>query len=138
MMSRHWLPLGFLLVLLAGCGGGGSLSKQDVQKELEAVQSFAAEGALVADGAADDRSTDIFVRVHTQYLGEGTKKVGDEVSAGHATGEVEAKRKTAVELATAVEEQLDRLHRSPGDRDLARDVRDKLQRSAAAAEAAAK
>jgi hypothetical protein len=137
-MFRRRLLLWFLLLLPAGCGGGGSLSQKDVQKELEAVQSFAAEGVLVADGAADDRTTDIFVRVHTKYLGEGTKKVEDKVSAGHASGDAETKRKTAVELASAVEEQLARLHRSPGDRDVARDVSDKLQRYADSAEKAAK
>jgi acetylornithine deacetylase/succinyl-diaminopimelate desuccinylase-like protein len=137
-MSRRLVPLAFSLLLLTGCGGSGSLSAKDVQKELEAVQSFAAEGALVADGAADDRTTDIFVRVHTQYLGEGTKKVEDKVSAGHASGDVEAKRKTAVALASAVEEQLARLHRSPGDREVARDVSEKLRRYAGGAEKAAK
>jgi len=137
-MFRRGLPLLLAVLLLPGCGGGGALSKKDVQKELEAVQSFAAEGALVADGAADERTTDIFVRVHTQYLGAGTKKVGEKVSAGQASGDVEDKRQTAVNLASAVEEQLGRLHRSPGNRDVARDVRDKLQRYAVSAEEAAK
>jgi hypothetical protein len=137
-MRRLGLPLSLVVLLLAGCGGGGTLSKKDLQKQLEAVQSFAAEGALVADGAADERTTDIFVRVHTLYLGDGVKKVRKQVSAGHASGDLEEKRDAAIELASGVERQLERLHESPGDQDVARSVKAQLQRDAVRAENEAK
>jgi hypothetical protein len=137
-MRRLALSLWLVVLLLAGCGGGGALSKKDLQKQLEAVQSFAAEGALVADGAADERTTDIFVRVHTLYLGAGVQKVRKQVSAGHASGDLEEKRDVAIELASEVERQLKRLHESPGDQDVARSVKAQLQRDAARAEHEAK
>jgi hypothetical protein len=137
-MRRLALSLWLVVLLLAGCGGGGALSKKDLQKQLEAVQSFAAEGALVADGAADERTTDIFVRVHTLYLGDGVQNVRKQVSAGHASGDLEEKRDVAIELASEVERQLKRLHESPGDQDVARSVKAQLQRDAARAEHEAK
>jgi hypothetical protein len=137
-MRRLGLSVWLVVLLLAGCGGGGALSKKDLQKQLEAVQSFAAEGAFVADGAADERTTDIFVRVHTLYLGEGVQKVGKQVSAGHASGDLEEKRAAAIELASDVERQLERLHESPGDRDVACSAKAQLQRDAARAENEAK
>lgn len=137
-MRRLGLSLWLVVLLLAGCGGGGTLSKKDLQKQLEAVQSFAAEGALVADGAADERTTDIFVRVHTLYLGDGVKKVGEQASAGHASSDLEEKRAATIELASGVERQLELLHGSPGDRDVARDVEAQLQRYATRAEHEAK
>ena len=50
-MSRL-ATIGVALAVLAfsGCGGGGTLSQEELQKEFEAIQSLAAEGALVADG----------------------------------------------------------------------------------------
>jgi hypothetical protein len=137
-MRRLGLSLSLVVLVLAGCGGGGALSRKDLQKQLEAVQSFAAEGALVADGAADERTTDIFVRVHTLYLGDGVKKVRKQVSAGHASGDLEEKRDAAIELASGVERQLERLHESPGDQDVARSVKAQLQRDAVRAENEAK
>ena len=63
------------LLALAGCGGGGTLSKEELQKQYEAIQSLAAEGALVADGAADGRTTETFVAVHSLYLSEAAGKI---------------------------------------------------------------
>jgi hypothetical protein len=135
---RATICLTIAILATAGCGGGGTLSKKDLQKQAEAVQSFAAEGALVAQGAEQDRTTDTFVRVHTQYLGKAARKVEAQLGSKHAREGLEQKREEAAKLASIVSQNLDRLHRDPGDQALAARLRLALEKNAAAAEELAK
>jgi len=123
-----------VLLVAAGCGGGGSVSQKDVQKQFEAIQSLAAEGALVADGAADGRTTDVFVRVHTGYLDQAARKVEGQLSSARASGAAERDRVRAARLASSVAGELARLGDDPGDRVRARRIEQQLQRDASAAE----
>jgi hypothetical protein len=125
------LGVALAVLALAGCGGGGTLSNEELQKQYEAIQSLAAEGALVADGAADDRATETFVSVHSQYLSEAARKV--ETNLRSANGPP-----PAVRLARQVAEDLDRLHREPDDPALARRLGEQLAGYAADAEERAK
>ena len=138
-MSRGTtICLAIAIVATAGCGGGGTLSKKDLQKQAEAVQSFAAEGALVAQSAEEGRSTDTFVRVHSEYLTKAARKVETELGSKHASGGLEQRREDTSKLALLVSEHLDRLHRNPGDRDLAARLSLALAKNAASAEELAK
>jgi len=122
------------LLLLAGCGGGSSASQKDIQKQFEAIQSLAAEGALVADAASDGRTTDVFVRVHTGYLGEAARKVEAQLSSARASGAVERDRVRAARLASSVADQLARLGDDPGDHEAVHRIQRRLERDAALAE----
>ena len=133
-MLRLGALIALALLLLAGCGGGGSLSQKDIQKQFEAIQSLAAEGALVADGAADGRTTDVFVRVHTGYLDQAARKVETTLSSGRASGTAERDRVRAARLASSVADKLARLGDEPGDRTGARRIEQQLERDASAAE----
>jgi hypothetical protein len=117
------------VLALSGCGGGGTLSKKDLRKEFEAIQSLAAEGALVADGVADGRTTETFVSVHARYLSEAAGQIETDVSAAGGPSE----RRSAERLASLVSQDLDELHREPGDRRLAARLRERLELYAAAA-----
>jgi hypothetical protein len=130
--------LAIAVLATAGCGGGGTLSKKDLQKQAEAVQSLAAEGAVVAQGVQEARTTDTFVRVHTQYLAKATTKVQSELSSKHASGSIDDKRARAAELASTVAKALEQLHRDPGDKALATRLRLELEKHAIAAEELAK
>jgi hypothetical protein len=125
------------VLALAGCGGS-SLSKKDLQKEAEAVQSLAAEGALVAQGVEEGRTTGTFVRVHTEYLGKAAAKVDSELGSKHASGSLDTKRAQTAMLAALVSADLDELHRAPGDRTVAARVRSELEQHAGDAEELAK
>lgn len=72
MIRLATVGVALALLALSGCGGGGTLSKEELQKQYEAIQSLAAEGALVADGVADDRATETFVAVHSLYRVSGS------------------------------------------------------------------
>ncbi len=133
-MLRRGALIALGLLLLAGCGGGGSASQEDIQKQFEAIQSLAAEGALVADGAADGRTTDVFVRVHTGYLDEAARKVEAQLSSARASGAAERDRVRAARLASSVAGELASLGDDPGDREAAHRIQQRLERDAALAE----
>jgi hypothetical protein len=119
------------LLALSGCGGGGTLSKEELQKQYEAIQSLAAEGALVADGVADDRTTETFVAVHSQYLSEAAGKVETDLRSANGPEQ-------AVSLAGRVADDLNRLHEEPDDPALAHRLSEQLKAAAADAEEQAK
>lgn len=129
-MSRP-ATIGVALAVLAfsGCGGG-RLSQEELQKEFEAIQSLAAEGALVADGVADGRTTETFVSVHAQYLSEAARQIQTDVSAASGPSE----KRSVERLASLVSQDLEELHREPDDRALAARLRIRLELYAAAAE----
>ena len=137
-MSRGaWIWVALVLAATS-CGGGGTLSNKDFQKQAEAVQSFAAEGVLVAQAVQQGRTTETFVRVHTEYLAKAARKVESELGSKHASGSLEQKREGAARLALLVSLNLDRLHRHPSDQALAAQLRQELADNADAAEQLAK
>jgi hypothetical protein len=130
--------LAIAVLASAGCGGGGTLSEKDLKLQAEAVQSFAAEGALVAKGVEQGRTTDTFVRVHTDYLAKAARKVETELGSKQASGRLDQQREDAARLALLVSLNLERLHRHPGDQDLAGELSSELEDNADAAERLAK
>ena len=138
MPLRAWIWLALLILPTAACGGGGTLSTKAFQKQAESLQSFAAEGALVAEGTADGRATETFVSVHTEYLGKAATNVETDLGSAQASGGLEEKRKSALRLAGRITDQLEQLHRAPDDPKLAARLAAELRGEADAAEKLAK
>jgi hypothetical protein len=109
--------LAIAAALLAGCGVPGSLEKQ-----AEEVESVAAEGALLAQGAADGDSTAAFTRVHARDLRERVRQLEPAIRDRRLT-----------RLARDTEARLARLENRPADRSAAREVEQALTRAADAA-----
>jgi len=136
VLSRA-LPILIVALLAAGCGSS-SLTAHQLKKEIESIQSFAAEGSTLAQGAAESRSTTIFVRVHSQYLQQGAEKLGTQLDQAQVSADLEPKREQAVKLASDVQQDLGRLHRDPGNRELAHRIQLELSSAADDAEQLAK
>ena len=132
-MSRRAAVL-LTVVLVAGCGGGGTLDEEAIQREAEAIQSFAAEGALLAGDVADGKSTVPFTRVHAGELHEQASKLEQTLSEAKAAPAVEEELAQAVAVIDDVVATLDQLERSPGDSELARGAQRKLEQAAKKAE----
>ena len=130
--------LAFVALIATGCGGGGALSKKAFQKQAQSTESLAAEASLVAQGAAQGRSTDPFVRVHAQYLQKAAKTIEQELGSARASGSLEAKRIRGLRLVLTVGEELGRLHRAPSDREVARQLQSVFTKDAADAKSLAK
>jgi hypothetical protein len=102
-----------VVCLLVGC------APDNPAKQAEAIGSIAAEGALLAHGAAEGSSTKIFVREHAQALDrklEETRSVVDD--------------RRLASLAASVSKDLVRLAEEPGDERTTRSVERALERRA--------
>jgi len=120
-------PLAIAVFLAAGCGGGGTLSRDSFRKEVESIQSVAAEGALLAHDAADGRTTTPFVSVHSEVLAKSAGKVARKLESATVEPGLEPDRMRAARLATNIEDELDQLDEHPDDRADARRVADELE-----------
>jgi hypothetical protein len=131
---RRLAPFAIVVSLVAGCGGGGTLSRDSLRKEAETIQSVAAEGALLAHDSADGRTTTPFVSVHSEVLAESAGKVAQKLESAAVEPWLEQDRARAERLATRIEEELDQLDEHPDDQAEARRVADELDQAAKAAE----
>jgi hypothetical protein len=114
LIARIAVPLAALL-LLAACGGQGTLGKKALSQEAKGIQSLAAEGGLLAGDAARGRSTSVFTRVHSRFLRNAAR-----TSAGTLERGGTSKARRLAQLADRVGNDLERLSRSGSDRDLQR------------------
>jgi hypothetical protein len=133
VFSRRGICLTASAVVLAGCGGG-TLGSHAFTKDVEAVQSLAAEGALVAKQVAHGDVTETFVRVHTTYLERQASTLERKLSTARVGPSLAGKRRRAVRVAAVVDRDLGLLHRHPGDRALGERLSAELERAVKQAE----
>jgi hypothetical protein len=117
-----------LVVLLAGCGGGGRIGPEELNEQLAAIQSAAAEGALLAHDVARGRTTRQFTAVHSSVLAAQAASAASFLSPDRAEPALAHDVAHAARLAKTVESSLHELDGArPGqarllDRDLERDA----------------
>jgi hypothetical protein len=70
---------------LAGCGGGPqTFDAEALKKQAEAIESLAAEGALLAADVSEGDTTSPFARVHAEALGKNADSVVAALEPGRA------------------------------------------------------
>jgi hypothetical protein len=108
------------VVSLAGCGG--PMQPDELARSIGTLESTAAEGALLADGVARDRSKATFVRVHARELGETADHEAEKLNDAQADpqGGVAPKKVRAIDLAGRISAQLGRMQIAPGSETEAR------------------
>src|SRR6266516_4726618 len=104
-------------LFLVGCG-----QPSEPAKEAAAIQSLAAEGALLASDAAEGRSTTPFVRVQSLALAGQASSLASVVEG-----------RTLGVLSRRVQADLERLSDSAGDAKTARRLSRRLERETQAA-----
>jgi hypothetical protein len=117
-----------LLVVAALAGCDGPMSRTELRRRVETIGAQAAEGALVAEGAARNRTKATFTRVQAGELASRVTHEAEKLSDGEALGEVADVRPEALALAEDVVDTLGELQVSPIDEDLARRVQRRLAR----------
>jgi hypothetical protein len=116
---------------LTGCGGPQTLDAEALQKEAEAIESLAAEGALVAGDVSEGDSSSAFVRVHAKALGKNAQAVVAVLALDKAKPRPGLSQEVgrAHALAQSVRADLAQLEDSPSP-EAAASLRDRLERKA--------
>jgi hypothetical protein len=120
----RWLgvrSVGIVLVstlLLGGCGG--PMQASELSPSVETLASSAADGQLLARGAAADRTKTTFVRVHARELGEVVDHEAEKLNDATPAAGVGAKKDSASTLAEQISTVLGQLQTAPADRPQAR------------------
>jgi hypothetical protein len=113
---------------IAGCGG--AMKQSELADSLDTVESSAAEAALLATQAADDRTKTTFVRVRAREISETLDHEGEKLSDAEAGADVSADRERALDLIERIGAALDDLRTAPDDRAAADAAAEELTRLA--------
>ena len=100
-------------VALSGCGG--PIQPDELARSIETLESTAAEGALLAQDVARDRSKATFVRAHARDLGDVVQHEAEKLSDAEADEADVASAKTdAIDLADRIGTALGQIQTAPG------------------------
>jgi hypothetical protein len=102
-------------VALALGGCGGAMRRDELRRGIETIGAQAAEGALLARGAAQDRTKATFTRVHARELAESATHEAEKLHDAQARGDVADAKAAAVGLAQDVAGAVGELQVAPGD-----------------------
>jgi hypothetical protein len=108
--------LALLTAAVAIIGCGGPMRADELSRSIDTLASAAAEGALLANGAAQDRTKATFTRAHARDLGETVEHEAEKLSDATAHDAVATDKARAVELADRISTQLGQLQTAPDDR----------------------
>lgn len=117
--------LALVALLVAGCGG--SIRREELKRGLESLSSYAAEGGLVADGVARDRTKATFVRVQARELGELADHEAEKLTDARPRADDAEQLRKAISLADEISSALGDLQTAPGDERAAREARRELK-----------
>jgi hypothetical protein len=102
-----------LVMCLAGCGLD---RRQQALVSVEQLTSIAAEGALMADDLARNRTTTTFVRVHGDELSAQAQHEAEKLNDDSIPNDLKARAQDAIKLASEIGGAIDELRTSPQDR----------------------
>jgi hypothetical protein len=105
--------LGVMTASLAGCGG--PITPGELSRSIQTMESSAAEGALLADDVARDRTKATFVRVHARDLSDVVTHEAEKLNDAQADKPTVAAAKTrAIDLADRIDTALGQIQVAPG------------------------
>jgi hypothetical protein len=126
------LVLGVMTAAPAGCGG--PITPDELSRSIQTLESSAAEGALLADDVARDRSKATFVRVHARDLSDVVVHEAEKLNDAQADrGDVAAAKTRAIDLADRIDTALGQIQVAPGSESDGRKSADALTRLSEAA-----
>jgi hypothetical protein len=111
-------------LLLTGCGSAGTLGPRSLAKQSDALQSLAAEGALLAQDGVHGRTTATFTRQHGGFLAKAATTTATSLAGARTRPALEPELRRLRTLSAQVRDQLKRLRGASDDeqRSLARSL----------------
>jgi hypothetical protein len=100
------------LIALAGCE---PLGPDELQREVETIQSTAAEGAVLADQIAGQRTKRTFARVHARELGDSADHSAERLTDAAPAQTLVTPAQRAITLAERTADALGQLEVAPDD-----------------------
>jgi hypothetical protein len=97
------------ILLGAGCGGGGRLGAKSLAGHSKAVQSLAAEGALLAEDSVAGKSTGTYRREHSADLAAAASKAAASLESATTAPALRPKLRALGLVAAKVHRDLERL-----------------------------
>jgi hypothetical protein len=101
------------VVSLSGCGG--PMQPDELKRSIGTLESSAAEGALLANHVAHDRTKATFARVHASELTDAVEHEAEKLNDAEAEAEAAATKDRAIDVADQISAALGRIQTAPGD-----------------------
>jgi len=116
-MRRRFVVLVAVSGAISLFGCGGAMQPDELARSIETLESTAAEGALLANDVAGDRSKATFVRAHARELGETVEHEAEKLNDAEAEpqGGVAPAKVKAINLADEISAALGRIQIAPDD-----------------------
>lgn len=100
LRTRRAAGTALTAVVLAAVGSGcGDLSRGELQRGVQSLSSLAAQGRLLGDGVARDRTKLTYTRAMARTLGEQSQHEAEKLHDAHPSSGLDDKRERAVALA---------------------------------------
>ena len=119
-------------MVLAGAlcfsGCGGPMQPEELARSIQTLESSAAEGALLADEVARDRTKATFVRAHARELGETVIHEAEKLNDADAEADVAPSKARAIDLADQISAELGRIQVAPDSETEGRGAEENLTR----------
>jgi hypothetical protein len=111
---RRLAAVALATALLAG-SGCGDLSRGELARGVESLSALAAQGGLLANGVARDRTKSTYARVMAATLGGQAEHEAEKLADATPETEVSGERDRAVRIAGEIAELFSELQTFPGD-----------------------
>jgi hypothetical protein len=112
-MARRCLAVAVVAAAVAFAGCGGPMQPDELKRSIDTLESSAADGALLANGVARDRTKATFARAHARELGETVDHEAEKLHDASAEGRVAFRKAAAVDLAGRISEALGQIQTAP-------------------------
>jgi hypothetical protein len=113
--TRFWLSALAALALAVSLAACEPLGPDELRREVQTIESLAAEGSVLGDQIAAQRSKRTFARVHARELGDNADHSAERLTDAHPQDDLIAKTNRAITLAEKVSDEVGGLEIAPDD-----------------------